>query len=264
MKNYLEVNRTLWDNRALHHVSSDFYDVPGFLAGKSSLKDIELDLLGDLKGKKVLHLQCHFGQDTLSLARLGAEVTGVDLSEVAIQKARELAEQTGLKARFIVSDVLALDQHLQETFDLVFTSYGVIGWLPDLQPWGKVVAQFLKPGGQFVMAEFHPLIWMFDKHLKNLEYSYFNEALIIEKEAYSYAGAKEGLEAYCWNHALADVFSALLNAGLHIQDFQEYNYSPYDIFEESVAVPNGFQVKDQKNIFPYIFSIVAAKALRIA
>lgn len=259
MKNYIDVNRTLWDNRAQHHFTSDFYDVPGFLAGQNSLKDIELALLGDLKGKKVLHLQCHFGLDTLSLARLGAKVTGVDLSTVAIQKANELARQTGLEARFIVSDVFSLDQRLQETFDLVFTSYGVIGWLPDLVPWGKTIRQFIKPGGHFVMAEFHPVMWMFDKHLKKVEYAYFNEELIIEKEEYSYAGAKEGLEAYCWNHPLADVFSALLKQGLHIQDFQEYNYSPYDLFEESETVPGGFQVKGQKNIFPYVYSIKAGK-----
>lgn len=259
MKNYIDINRTLWDNRALHHFTSDFYDVPGFLAGQSSLKDIELALLGDLQGKKILHLQCHFGLDTLSLARLGAEVTGIDLSTVAIQKAQELAQQTGLEARFIVSDVLSLDQHLQETFDLVFTSYGVIGWLPDLTPWGKIISQFIKPGGHFVMAEFHPVMWMFDRHLKKLEYSYFNEELIIETEEFSYAGAKEGLESYSWNHPLADVFSVLLKQGLRIQDFQEYNYSPYDIFEESEAVPGGFQVKGQKNIFPYIYSIKAEK-----
>lgn len=259
MNNYLEINRILWDNRAKHHFDSDFYDVPGFLAGKSTLKDIELSLFGDLTGKKVLHLQCHFGLDTLSLARMGAEVTGVDLSEVAIQKARELAKQAGLQARFIACDVLSLDQHLTEEFDLIFTSYGVIGWLPNLKPWGKIIAQFLKPGGHFIMAEFHPVIWMFDDQLKKLEYSYFNEELIITTEDFSYAGAKEGLEAYGWNHPLAEVFRVLLQEGLNILDFQEYNYSPYDIFEDSVAVPNGFQVKGQHNIFPYVYSIKASK-----
>ena len=260
MKNYLDINRTLWDNRAQHHFDSDFYDIPGFLAGQNSLKQIELALLGDLKDKKVLHLQCHFGQDTLSLARLGAKVTGIDLSEVAIQKANVLAQKTGLEARFIVSDVLTLDQHLEETFDLVFTSYGVIGWLPDLVPWGRIIGKFLKPGGQFVMAEFHPVIWMFDDDLKQMEYSYFNRGLIIAKEEQSYAGAAEkNLEAHCWNHALADVLQALLQAGLSITDFQEYSYSPYDIFGESVAVPGGFQVKGKEDILPYVFSIIAAK-----
>ncbi|MEM6380671.1 MAG: class I SAM-dependent methyltransferase, partial [Bacteroidota bacterium] len=239
---------------------SEMYALEAFKAGESSLNTYELEALGNVQGRSLLHLQCHFGQDTLSLARLGAEVTGVDLSEVAIQKANELTEKSGLKARFIVSDVLALDQILNETFDLVFTSYGVIGWLPDLIPWGEIIAHFLKPGGQFVIAEFHPVVWMFDDDLKQLAYSYFNQGLIVAKEEQSYAGAAEQeLEAHCWNHALADVFQALMKAGLRIEDFKEYNYSPYDIFGESVTVPGGFQVKGKEGVLPYIFSIKAAK-----
>src|SRR5688572_730649 len=135
---YLEKNRRLWNARTDVHVTSEFYELDKFLAGKSSLNEIELNLLGDLKGKSVLHLQCHFGQDSISLARLGAEVTGVDLSDKAIAKAKELAKQTGANAEFICTDIYELPQHLDKKFDVVFTSYGTIGWLPDLDKWAKI------------------------------------------------------------------------------------------------------------------------------
>ncbi|MCC7297291.1 MAG: class I SAM-dependent methyltransferase, partial [Bacteroidia bacterium] len=151
--NYLETNRDSWNKRTEIHYSSAFYDLEGFIAGKSSLQDIELQLLGDIQNKSVLHLQCHFGQDTLSLARMGAEVTGVDFSDAAIKKATELAEIVQQKARFICADIYNLPAHLNEHFDIVFTSYGTIGWLPDLEKWAKIVSHFLKPGGSFVFAE---------------------------------------------------------------------------------------------------------------
>lgn len=159
--NYLEINRKSWNNRVDAHLASDFYDVNGFLQGKSSLNDIELQLLGDLNGKEVLHLQCHFGQDSLSMARLGAKVTGVDLSDKAIDAARNLAEQTHLAADFICCDLYELPQQLDKQFDVVFSSYGTIGWLPDLDKWAAVISCFLKPGGRLV-PKIHPVVWMFD------------------------------------------------------------------------------------------------------
>src|SRR5687767_3921500 len=131
-QNYIEINRALWNERTRHHVSSAFYDMEGFMAGNTSLKEIELPLLGDVKGKSVLHLQCHFGQDSLSLSRMGAKVTGIDLSEAAIEKAREINKDLGLDAEFIVSDVYETPSKLNKQFDIVFTTYGTIGWLPDM------------------------------------------------------------------------------------------------------------------------------------
>ena len=126
---YLKINQQLWNNKTAAHFHSDFYDVPSFLAGKSSLNAIELALLGtSIKGKRILHLQCHFGLDSFSLARLGAQVTAVDFSEKAIQKARELKHQLKLDVQFIQSDINQLDQVLDQKFDLIFTSYGVLGW----------------------------------------------------------------------------------------------------------------------------------------
>ena len=180
--NYIKKNKTLWNKRTDYHFNSEFYDVDNFINGKSSLNDIELDLLGDIKNKTILHLQCHFGQDTLSLARLGAIVTGVDLSDNAINKAKELAVKLNSNARFICCDVYDLPEHLKEKFDIVFTSYGTIGWLPDLNKWARLIADFLKPGGTFILVEFHPFLWIFDNDFNNVEYSYFKSEPIVELE----------------------------------------------------------------------------------
>lgn len=166
--NYVEINRQSWNNMTEIHLKSDFYDLDGFLKGNSSLNDIELNLLGDIKGKTILHLQCHFGQDSVSLSRLGAEVTGVDLSDVAIKNAKKIAKDTHSKATFICCDVYDLPNHLDEQFDFVFTSYGTIGWLPDLNKWAKIISKFLKPNGKFVFVEFHPVVWMFDDNFEEV------------------------------------------------------------------------------------------------
>ena len=158
--NYIELNRESWNNRVEPHLKSEFYNLELFLKGKNSLNEIELNLLGEIKGKSILHLQCHFGQDTISLSRLGAKVTGVDLSDKSIEKARELATQTNSDAQFICCDLYDLPNHLDQQFDFVFSSYGTIGWLPDLDKWAKVISSFLKPTGKFIFVEFHPVVWL--------------------------------------------------------------------------------------------------------
>ena len=172
-EDYIQINRELWDKRTEAHIHSEFYTVPAFLQGASTLNNSELELLGDVSGKTILHLQCHFGLETLSLARLGATVTGIDLSPKAIIESEKLAEQTKLNAKFICSDLYSLPNNLNEKYDIVFTSYGTIGWLPNLTVWAAVVAKFLKPGGIFVMVDFHPVVWMFDDEFKYIQYSYF-------------------------------------------------------------------------------------------
>ena len=175
MKNdYKEVNKASWNKVVDEHYNSKFYDVEGFLAGKSSLNSIELDLMPQIKDKKILHLQCHFGMDSISFARLGADVTAVDFSENAIEKAKELAKLCQQDVNFIVSDVYDLPHILNEKFDYVFTSYGVIGWLPDMNKWAKVISHFLKPNGALILAEFHPVLWMFSNDFDKVVYSYFN------------------------------------------------------------------------------------------
>lgn len=259
---YLSKNRDLWNKRTNVHVDSKFYDMKNFMAGKISLKEIELDLLGEFRGKSILHLQCHFGQDTLSLARLGAKVTGVDLSDQAIAKAKSLTEELRLPAEFICCDLYSLPQHLNEQFDLVFTSYGTIGWLPDLNRWAKLVANYLKPGGKFVFVEFHPVIWMFDNQLQEISYSYFNTGPIVETEQGSYADRNANLktESISWNHPTSEVINSLVAAGLQIQSFNEYDYSPYACFQNVVEFsPGRFRFKHLGSKIPMVFSLTAIK-----
>jgi ubiquinone/menaquinone biosynthesis C-methylase UbiE len=260
--NYLDINRDSWNNKVDIHLASDFYDMDGFLSGQSSLNDIELRLLGDLRGKTVLHLQCHFGQDTLSMGRLGAQVTGVDLSDKAIETARELAVKTGLDATFICCNVYDLPQHLDQQFDVVFTSYGVIGWLPDLDKWAALIARFLKPGGQLVFVEFHPVVWMFDDAFEKIAYTYHNSGPIQETYAGSYAdkSAPISQEYVMWNHGLGEVLGSLLRNGLTLNSFEEFDYSPYNCFQKTVEFePKRYRIEHLGNKIPMVFALRASK-----
>lgn len=182
-EDYIEINRELWNAKAEVHFDTPYYNVKEFLSNKKflSLSYIELDLIGDVKDKRILHLQCHFGLDTISLARLGAkQVTGVDLSNVAIDKARELAEETGLSERvkFVCCDIYELEHNLpaENQFDLVFTSFGTTKWFPDLQKWSNLIERYSTANGIFIIADFHPMLWTFDDKFEQLaRHSYFNQ-----------------------------------------------------------------------------------------
>lgn len=259
---YIVKNKALWNQRTPVHIDSAFYDMPAFLAGASSLKSIELNLLGDIKNKSILHLQCHFGQDTLSLARMGAKTTGVDLSDVAIAKARELNTQLQLDARFICSDLYELPKHLHEQFDLVFTSYGTIGWLPDMDKWAAVIAGFLKPGGRFVFVEFHPVVWMFDNDFATVGYPYFNKGPLLETEQGTYADRNASIttEYVGWNHSLGDVLSSLIKHGLTLETFEELDYSPYNCFQHTEEFePGKYRIKHLGNKIPMVYALSARK-----
>ncbi|MDC7999076.1 class I SAM-dependent methyltransferase [Gilvibacter sediminis] len=259
---YKAINKASWNTRTAAHVTSEFYDLPGFLKGKNSLNSIELELLGEVKSKSILHLQCHFGQDSLSLARMGAKVTGVDLSDAAIDKARELNSSLGLDAEFICCDLYELPEHLNKQYDIVFTSYGTIGWLPNLDRWASVVNRFLKPGGEFIMAEFHPVVWMYDDDFKGVIYNYFNDGPIKETSSGSYTDTDHDFEAdyVTWNHPLSEVLTALLDQKLSLAVFQEFDYSPYDCFAHTVEVaPEKFQLKPFDNKIPLVYALKCTK-----
>lgn len=262
ISNYININKKLWDDKTEVHYKSEFYDVESFIKGKNSLNSIELELLGDIKNKKVLHLQCHFGQDTISLARYGAIATGVDFSKKTIKKANELNKLVGTNVKFIESDVYKLPEVLDEKFDIVFTSYGVIGWHPNMEKWAEVVNTFLKPGGKLVLAEFHPIVWMFSYDFKNIEFSYMKSEPIIEEIEGTYTDRDADIKGQCvsWNHGLSEVIGALIKTGLQITDFQEYNYSPYNCFDNTVKIDDGkFQIKGLENKIPMVYSLVAEK-----
>jgi 2-polyprenyl-3-methyl-5-hydroxy-6-metoxy-1,4-benzoquinol methylase len=259
-ENYIEINRQSWNNRTETHLKSKFYDMDGFLKGKTSLNEIELNLLGNIKGKSILHLQCHFGQDSISLSRLGAEVTGVDLSDKAIERAKQIAKDTKSNAQFICCDLYDLPNHLDEKFDIVFTSYGTIGWLPDLDKWAKIIATFLKPGGQFVFVEFHPVVWMFDDNFTKIDYRYFNSGVIVETENGTYADKNANItQSYVmWNHGLSEVINNLIANGLEINSLDEFDYSPYNCFNKTIEFePNKFRIEHLKNKIPMVYSLKA-------
>lgn len=264
-QDYLSINKTSWNNKVPYHFRSDFYDVKGFLAGKNSLNSIELDLLGDVQGQSILHLQCHFGQDSLSLSRMGAHVTGVDLSDKAIEQARALAKQTNSDAQFVCCDVYNTRQVVDQQFDVVFSSYGTIYWLPDLDRWAAVIAASLKPNGRFVFAEFHPASWMFDSPFESIAYSYFNRGPIVETESGSYADASADLhQTYVsWNHDLGEVLSSLLRQGLTLTTFQEFDYSPYNCYGidgVTETAPHQYQITHLKGQIPLTYALTAKKA----
>ncbi|MFA9393004.1 MAG: class I SAM-dependent methyltransferase [Prolixibacteraceae bacterium] len=258
--NHFEINRLSWNIRTDIHIQSEFYNNEKFIQGGTSLNQIELDLLGDIKGKKILHLQCHFGQDTISLSRLGAEVTGIDLSDIGIERAKELAKKTGSNAKFICCNLYELPDHLEQKFDLIFTSYGTIVWLPDLTKWAAIVAQFIKPTGKFIFVEFHPFLWMYDDEFKGIKYNYFNTGKIYEIEEGSYTDSEDkvNLESVTWNHSLSEVMNSLIDQGLIIRSFHEYNYNPYNCFKNSFKVSEKkYRIHSFNDHVPMVYSVVA-------
>ena len=263
-KNYLQINKESWNKRAEIHYDSDFYDNKSFLEGRNSLNSIELKLFPELKGKSVLHLQCHFGQDTISLSRMGAEAVGVDLSDTSIDLANKLAKETSSSTKFICCDIYDLPNHLDQQFDVVFTSYGTIGWLPDIDKWAAIVSKYLKPGGKFVFAEFHPVVWMFDDDFKEIKYRYFKDNAIIDESEGTYTenSGDTSQDYVSWNHGLAEVVTALIKSGLEIKKLQEYDYSPYNCFSHTEEFEkNKFRIKHLKNSLPMVYSIVAEKRI---
>ena len=260
---YVATNKALWNEKTKHHVTSDFYRNERFMAGATSLNDLELGLLGDVQGKSILHLQCHFGQDSLSLARMGAKVTGIDLSDAAIAQARKMNDELGLDAEFICTDIFKLPEVLDRQFDIVFTSYGTICWLPDMAKWAAIVGKYVKQGGMFIFAEFHPALWMFDNHFKYIQYSYFNKQEIQEVESGTYADqdAPINLNSVTWNHDQAEVIQNLLDQQLKLVKFAEYDYSPYACFPETVEIaPRKYQIPGMEGKLPMVYALKMIKS----
>tara|TARA_R110002073_G_scaffold319700_1_gene494493 strand:+ start:23304 stop:24104 length:801 start_codon:yes stop_codon:yes gene_type:complete len=261
-KNYFKTNKNTWNEKVKVHAKSAMYDLEAFKKGQTSLMPYELMALGDVKEKSLLHLQCHFGQDTLSWSRLGAKCVGVDLSDEGIKLAKQLNGELSLDAEFVCCNVLDTSKHVTTTFDIVFTSYGVIGWLPDLKPWGQMIAERLKKGGVFYMVEFHPIVWMFDyvNGKPYMKYGYMQDEVIYEEYEGTYANQDSKMisKEYGWNHGLSEVVNALAEAGLHIDYLSEYHESPYDVLPDLVKEKSGMYVtKDQ--LYPLIFELKATK-----
>lgn len=264
----LAVNRAMWNERAGINFRSDFYDVAGFRAGDQRILSYELEEVGDVAGKDLLHLQCHFGIDTLSWARLGARVTGVDFSERAVEIARELAADVSLPATFVCADVLELRDHLTGAFDVIYTSHGVLGWLPDLARWAQVIAHFLRPGGTFYITELHPFVWPFDDSEGAVDlrvrYPYFaGETPLPFPVQGSYADREAHVEQkveYCWPHSIGELVSVLAAVGLRIEFLHEWPFLLWPL-PFLVEHPDGTWrlPADREGEIPLTFSLKATK-----
>lgn len=261
--NSFEHNRESWNELTPLHADSSFYDLDSFKNGKTSLNHIEIEELGDIKGKKILHLQCHFGMDTLSLARQGAEVVGVDISDASIQKATELSNELEIPARFIRSNVYDIEHVLNETFDIIYTSYGAINWLNDLDKWAKIISRYLKPNGKFYMVEFHPFIYTLNDNSEIFE-SYFKSQPLETAADSSYTDnsevANKNLKYVEWHHSLSEVLNSLITNGLQIEFLNEFPYQVYNCFPNLTENEKGKWVSNKYGEkIPHMYSVRAKK-----
>ena len=266
---HMATNLLNWDERVRIHVASDFYDVASFKAEKTTLLPVEVAEVGDVRGKTLLHLQCHFGLDTLSWACKSALVTGVDFSGEAIRTARRLAQELGIAARFIESNVYDLREVLTETFDVVFTSYGVLCWLPDILEWGRIVASFVRPGGFFYIIDGHPLFHTFadslsGQDLRLLNKYFSSEALNYEEDG-TYADPSARLERkrqYEFQHTIGEIVTSLVDAGLQIEFLHEFPFSAYAALPGMTKGDDGYyRLTEQDGLVPFLFSVKARKPL---
>lgn len=264
---YFETNLKRWNELVSINAKSKSYDLKGFKDGNTSLLPIERKELTDVDEKKLLHLQCHFGMDTLSWAREGATVTGVDFSENAIGLARSLSKELNLPASFIHSNIYDLPRVLNDRFDIVFTSYGVICWLPDLYKWAEIVAHFTKPGSTFYIIENHPFGNLIDENYKKefkIGYDYFNEGKPYRfDDDYSYAETNEKIKnktTYDWFHPMQDIINALLKANFKLLFLHEFPCSFFQIHPDMKRRDDGYwEFQTFKRSIPMMFSLKAKK-----
>jgi SAM-dependent methyltransferase len=273
MDDVLRSNRELWDAWTTIHLDSAFYDVASFRTGERAIRlsDYERAEVGPVEGRSLLHLQCHFGLDTLSWARLGANVTGADFSQNAIDAARALAAELALPATFVVSNIYDLPDALSGAFDIVYTSKGVLGWLPDIEAWARVAAHFVKPGGFLYVTEIHPVAQAFENEgvqpgELRLAYPYWSHREPLRFDVHgSYAdptAPTEGLVEHGWDHSLGEIVTALIEAGLRLEFLHEFDFVewPVEFLVEGAdgrwRLPAG-----TKGELPLFFSLRASRPL---
>lgn len=267
-----DANKALWEAWTAIHAEGSFYDLAGFRKGGIRLTDEEVEAVGDVRGKTLLHLQCHFGIDTLSWARLGATVTGADFSPAAIRLARELAADLGVAdARFVESNLYDLPATLAGEFDVVYTSRGVLGWLPDIRGWARVVAHFVKPGGIFYISEIHPIAQAFENEgvapgELRLAYPYWShvEPLVFDVQG-SYADPTADVgeqREHGWDHGLGEIVTALIDAGLTLEWLRESPELDWgaDFLVETAPRSGRYRLPPEvKGELPLMFSLRARK-----
>lgn len=271
MSDYRELNRANWDDRVPIHLASDDYGIERFITDPFHLSPVvetDRDVFGDVTGKTLAHLQCHIGTDSISWARLGATVTGLDFSPAAIAAARRLSADCGTRVEFVEADVYDAPSALGGArFDLVYTGVGAIVWLPDVRGWAEVVAAVLKPGGVFYIREGHPVLMCLDETRSDgalaLEYSYFEqpEPMVWDASA-SYVGEGELAHSttHEWNHGVGETVTALIDAGLEIEYVREHDYTEWQALGEMTRCADGkWRLPDRPERAPLMLSIRAVR-----
>ena len=264
-------NRANWDERVALHIAAPEYDLSDLRAGTARMNQIEEAELGPVDGLRVLHLQCHFGRDSLILARRGAEVTGIDFSGEAIRAARRIAGELGLadRARFVESDLYFVPEALPEPggFDLVYVTWGAINWLPDIARWARVVAHFLRPGGALYLADQHPTAYVFDDATAGpdsrpgLFWPYFAREPLIESAPVDYVGERRRLSGpdYSFAHPLGEIVTALIEAGMALRWLREHDAITWPMFQCLVEGPDGLWRWPDRPWLPLAFSLRAER-----
>ena len=272
-EDWTQLNRLNWDERAAPHASSPDYAVERLVADPDHLSDVvrfDLPLLGDVRGLRGVHLQCHIGTDTLSLARLGARMTGLDFSAASVDQARDLAERAGADVDFVQADVHdALDVLEAGSYDLVFTGIGALCWLPSARAWAAVVAGLLAPGGRLFLREGHPVLWAVDDPrpdgLLVLQHPYGEtpEPTVFDEPGSYVATAHEfrHTRTATWNHGIGEVVTALLEQGLVVTGLQEHDSVPWDALPgQMTALPDGeFRLTDRPERLPHTYTLQAVR-----
>jgi len=270
---YLALNRAMWDSRAAKHAASRAYDLDRFRTDPAAVSDVvafDRERLGDLRGLDAVHLQCHIGTDTISLHRLGARVSGLDLSPASLDVARALATETGAPVEFVESDVYAAPDVLgRERFDLVYTGIGAICWLPSIDRWAQTVAALLRPGGRLFIRDCHPMLGVLDvvDGAISLDYPYFERAEALEfAETTSYVDHVEplpGLPSREWSHGIGEIVTAVMAHGLSLELLVEHDSVPWEalpgLMETHPDHPGEFRLADRPDRVAASFTLAARR-----
>ena len=272
MTDYIDVNKALWDERADVHAASPDYSLSRFADDPQHISHVvrfDLPRLGDISGQRAVHLQCHIGTDTISLARLGARVTGLDFSAPALAQARALAASAGVEVDFVESDLYCAPDVLpHHAFDLVFTGIGALCWLPDIRRWAEVVATLLAPGGRLFIREGHPMLWALDDERSDelvVRYPYFEQAephvfdadgTYVETDA-----SFQNTASHEWNHGLGEIVTALLDQGLTITGLTEHECVPWEALPGQMEeLPDGeYRLREHPERLPATFTLQAVR-----
>jgi SAM-dependent methyltransferase len=269
------INRARWDERAAAHAASPGYSRQQFIDDGSFLSAVvrfDVPLLGDIRGLRAVHLQCHIGTDTISLARLGASMTGVDFSPASVVEARRLSDELHAGVEFIEADVHDAVEALDgRAFDLVYTGVGALCWLPSVSRWAAVVAELLAPGGLLFLREYHPMLWSLDEHRTDalvVEYDYFERAepmVFDEQGTYVETDVQfQSTITHVWNHGLGEIVTALLEAGMELTGLVEHDSVPSNALPGQMEQTTGkeWRLREKPWRLPHSYTLQAVKRSR--